>query len=321
MQVARTLTLLTLVVVTTAAAAQAQIYPTRSITIVNGFSPGGNTDSALRQIAARLAERLGQPVVVVNRPGASGTIAAGTVTRAAPDGHTLLFGVAANLAVAPAAMKIPPYDPVRAFTPIIEVASGPYLWMVRADLPAQTMPEFVAWARSKRGQGNYASPGVGSVHHLATEMLLQAMGVEMVHIPGGRNLYLSLMTGEVDAMFDTLPGPIAHANAGKLRALAVTGSKRLGVLPEVQTLTEQGLADVPVKFWWGLVGPAGLPPAIVTRLNSEVAAILAEGPVQATFATWGIQATGGSAESFGATIAQESARWRDFAARTKIELQ
>jgi tripartite-type tricarboxylate transporter receptor subunit TctC len=321
MQVARTLTLLALAFVTTTTAAEAPTYPTQPITIVNGFSSGGNTDSALRQIAARLAERLGQPVVVLNRPGASGTIAAGTVARAVPDGHTLLFGVAANLAVAPAAMKAPPYDPVHAFAPIIEVASGPYIWMVRADLPVRTMPEFVAWARSKRGQGNYASPGVASVHHLASEMLLQTIGVEMVHIPGGRNLYLSLMAGEVDAMFDTLPGPIAHVKAGKLRALAVTGSKRLEVLPEVQTLAEQGLPDVPVKFWWGLVGPAGLPPSIVTRLNTEVAAILAEGPVQATFAAWGIHATGGSAESFGAWIAQESARWRDFAARTKIVLQ
>ena len=321
MQVARIFTLLALIVITVTATAKAQTYPTRPITIVNGFSSGGNTDTALRQIAARLAERLGQPVVVVNRPGASGTIAAGMVARAAPDGYTLLFGVAANLAVAPAAMKVPPYDPVRAFTPIIEIASGPYIWMVRGDLPVQTMPEFVAWARSKRGQGNYASPGVGSVHHLASEMLLQTVGVEMVHIPGGRNLYLSLMAGEVDAMFDTLPGPIAHAKAGKLRALAVTGSNRLGVLPEVPTLAEQGLPDVPVKFWWGLVGPAELPLSIVIRLNTEVAAILAEGPVEATFAAWGIQPAGGSAESFGAWIARESARWRDFAARTKIELQ
>ena len=321
MQVARIFTLLALIVITVTATAKAQTYPTRPITIVNGFSSGGNTDTALRQIAARLAERLGQPVVVVNRPGASGTIAASTVARAAPDGYTLLFGVAANLAVAPAAMKVPPYDPVRAFTPIIEIASGPYIWMVRGDLQVQTMPEFVAWARSKRGQGNYASPGVGSVHHLASEMLLQTIGVEMVHIPGGRNLYLSLMAGEVDAMFDTLPGPISHAKAGKLRPLAVTGSKRLGVLPEVPTLTEQGLPDVPVTFWWGLVGPAELSPSIVIRLNTEVAAILAEGPIQATFAAWGIHPTGGSAESLGAWIARESARWRDFAARTKIELQ
>jgi len=238
-----------------------------------------------------------------------------------PDGHTLLFGVAANLAVAPAAMKLPPYDPVQAFTPIIEVASGPYLWMVRADLPAKTMPEFVAWAKGKPGQGNYASPGVASAHHLASEMLLQTLGVEMVHIPGGRNLYLSLLAGDIDAMFDTLPGPIVHARAGKLRVLAVTGTQRLTALPEVRTLTEQGLPDVPARFWWGLVGPAGLPPATVTRLNTEVAAILAEAPVQATFASWGIQTSGGSADSFGAWIAQESTRWREFAARNKIEQQ
>ena len=320
MPIVRTFTL-ALAVLSCAASAAAQTYPTQTITIFNGFAAGGNTDTALRQIAVRLAERLGQAVVVVNRPGASGTIAAGTVARAVPDGHTLLFGVAANLAVAPAAMKLPPYDPVQAFTPIIEVASGPYLWMVRADLPAKTMPEFVAWAKGKPGQGNYASPGVASAHHLASEMLLQTLGVEMVHIPGGRNLYLSLLAGDIDAMFDTLPGPIVHARAGKLRVLAVTGTQRLTALPEVRTLTDQGLPDVPARFWWGLVGPAGLPPATVTRLNTEVAAILAEAPVQATFASWGIQTSGGSADSFGAWIAQESTRWREFAARNKIEQQ
>ena len=320
MPMVRTFTL-ALAVLSCAASAAAQTYPTQTITIFNGFAAGGNTDTALRQIAVRLAERLGQAVEVVNRPGAAGTIAAGTVARAVPDGHTLLFGVAANLAVAPAAMKLPPYDPVQAFTPIIEVASGPYLWMVRADLPAKTMPEFVAWAKGKPGQGNYASPGVASAHHLASEMLLQTLGVEMVHIPGGRNLYLSLLAGDIDAMFDTLPGPIVHARAGKLRVLAVTGTQRLTALPEVRTLTEQGLPDVPARFWWGLVGPAGLPPATVTRLNTEVAAILAEAPVQATFASWGIQTSGGSADSFGAWIAQESTRWREFAARNKIEQQ
>ena len=319
MDIARTLTLAVAVLVA-AATANAQPLSTQPITIVNGFAAGGNPDNALRKIAARLAERLGQPVIVDNRPGASGTIAAGAVARAVPDGHTLLFGVAANLAVAPATMKVPPYDPVRAFTPIIEVASGPYLWMVRADLPVRTMPEFIVWAKGKPGKGNYASPGVASAHHLASEMLLQTLGVEMVHIPS-RNLYSALLSGEVDAMFDTLPGPMAQAKAGKLRVLAVTGSKRLTVFPDVPTLAEQGLPDVPVRFWWGLVGPAGLPPTIVARLNAEVAAILAEDPVRAVFASWGIEATGGSPESFGTRIAEESARWRDFAARSKIALQ
>lgn len=162
MQFARTVTFLAMAALTTVAAAEAPTYPTQPITILNGFASGGNTDTALRQITARLAERLGQPVVVVNRPGASGSIAAGSVARPVPDGHTLLFGVAANLAVAPPAMKVPPYDPALAFTPIIEVASGPYIWMVRADLPVRMMTAFVTWARSRRGQVNYASPGVAS---------------------------------------------------------------------------------------------------------------------------------------------------------------
>ena len=229
--------------------ASAQTFPTRAITLVNGFPPGGPTDLTLRQIAAKLSERLGQPTVIDNRAGASGTIAGTFVAHAAPDGHTLLFGVGANLAVALATMKTPPYDPATAFSPIIEVARGPYLWMVKPSVPAKNLREFIAWAKANPGKVNYGSPGQGSVHHLAGELFKRAAGIEMLHVPykGGTTAYTALLGGEIDGMFDSMPTPLPHIAGGGIRALGVTGAKRLQVLPDVPTLAEQGVAGVDVQ--------------------------------------------------------------------------
>ena len=296
-----------------AGAACAQTYPSKAITLVNGFPPGGPTDLTLRQIAAKLSERLGQPTVIDNRAGASGTIAGTMVARAAPDGHTLMFGVAANLAVALATMKNPPYDPVTAFTPIIEVARGPYVWMVKPSVPANNLKEFIAWAKANPGKVNYGSPGQGSVHHLAGELFKRAAGIEMLHVPykGGTTAYTALLGGEIDGMFDSMPSPLPHIAGGKIRALGVTGSKRLQVLRDVPTLVEQGVAGVDVHFWWGFVGPAGLPKDIVAKLNAEIARALADPELRATFAKWNIEPSPGTPEAFGAYIAQEAKRWRE----------
>lgn len=308
--------------VTLAGAAAAQPYPNRPVTILNGFPPGGATDIVLRQVAATLAGRLGQPVVIENRPGAAGTIAAGAVARAVPDGYTLLFGVAANLAVAPATMQRPPYDPSSAFTAIIELSRGPYVWLVRSDAAAKDLKEFIGWSRSNPGKANYATPGQGSVHHLATEMLKQATGAQMTHVPykGGPAMVAALLSGEVQGMFDSPPAHLPNISAGKMRALAVTGSRRIAALPDVPTLAEQGLPDLEVHSWWGFVGPAGLPPEIVRRLNAEIASALADPELKATFARLSIEATPGTAEEFGRFIAQEAARWRQFVAASGLML-
>ena len=304
-------------------AAFGQAYPSKSVTILNGFPPGGPTDLTLRQVAAKLSERLGQPVVIDNRAGAAGTIAGAAVAKAAPDGYTLLFGVAANLAVAPATMRVPPYDPPAAFAPIIEVARGPYLWMVKPSVPARDMPTFIAWAKGNQGKVNYGSPGQGSVHHLAGEMLKRAVGLEMVHVPykGGTTAYTALLGGEIDAMFDSMPAPLPHINAGKIRALGVTGPKRLPALPDVPTLDEQGIKGIDVHFWWGFVGPAGLPKDIVAKLNSEMARALSDPELKGTLAKWNIEPSPGTPEAFGAFIAQESRRWREFIASTGLRLE
>lgn len=301
----------------------AQAYPTKPVTILNGFPPGGATDTVVRLIGSKLSDRLGQPVVVENRAGAAGTIAGGAVARAESDGHTLLFGVAANLAVAPATMAKAPYDPARAFTAIIEVARGPYIWMVKPGVPARTMQEFIVWAKKNSGKVNYGSPGQGSVHHLATEMLNQATGMAMTHIPykGGATAYTAMLGGEIDAMFDSMPVPLPYIKAGKIRALGVTGSRRLTALPDVPTLAEQGVPGLDVHFWWGFVGPAGLPKPVVAKLNAEIARALADPDLKATFAKWDIEPTPDTPEAFGAYIAQESARWKAFVAKSNLKLE
>lgn len=313
---------LALLFASAAASALAQPYPEKPVTIINGFPPGGPTDAALRPIAARLAARLGQPVLVENRPGAAGMIAAAAVARSAPDGYLLLFGVAANLAVAPAVARKPPYDPARAFTPIGEIARGPYLWLVRADNPARNMAEFVAWTRAQHGKANYASPGQGSVHHVATEILKQKTGAQMTHIPykGGSALGAALLGGEVQGMLESPSAYLGSIRAGKLRALGVTGERRLAALPAVPTLQEQGIAGLDVSSWWGLVGPAGMPRDVVTRLNAELVAVLGEAQLLELFAKMNVTPTPGTPEAFGAYIAQEWQRWQRFAAQSGVTL-
>jgi tripartite-type tricarboxylate transporter receptor subunit TctC len=317
MSTARIALLLALLVAS--AAAGAADYPSRPIKILNGFQPGGPPDIVLRRLASGLETRLGQAVVVENRPGATGTIAAASVARAAPDGYTLLFGVAANLAVAPAMMTPPPYDPAKSFTPIIEVARGPYVWIVRSDAPARTLPDFIAWARGAPGSLNYASPGPGSVHHLATEMFKQAAAIDLVHVPHKGGFYVALLAGDVQAMFESMPGPLPHLQAGKIRILGVTGPRRLAILPEVPTFAEQGGPDLDVSSWWGIVGPAGLPAPVVQRLNAEVAALLKEPDLQATLAQWGIEASPGTPAQFGALVEKEATSWRERVARFGVK--
>jgi tripartite-type tricarboxylate transporter receptor subunit TctC len=293
--------------------------PTRPIRILHGFQAGGPPDIALRRVASHLEARLGQPVVVENRPGATGTIAAAAVARAVPDGHTLLFGVAANLAVAPAMMAPPPYDPAKAFTAIIEVARGPYVWIVRSDAPAKDLAEFAAWARTAPGKLNYASPGIGSVHHLATEMFKQAASIDMVHVPYKGGLYAGLLAGDVQAMFESMPGPLPHLKAGKIRILAVTGPRRLAILPDVPTFAEQGAGDIDANSWWGFAGPAGLPEPVVARLNTEIATALSQPELLATMAQWGIEPSPGTPGEFSTYVAAEAAKWRDRVERFGIK--
>jgi tripartite-type tricarboxylate transporter receptor subunit TctC len=296
----------------------AQAYPTKPVTLVNGFPPGAATDTISRQIASVLTRRLGQPVVVENRVGASGTIGAATVARAAPDGYTLLFGVLSNLIVGPASIKDIAYDPVQSFTPIVEIARGPYVLVVTQAVPARTLAEFTDYARKNPGKLNFGSVGPGSAHHFAGEMLKRAAGIQMVHIPykGGGPAYAGLLGGEIQVLLDTMPGPQPHIKSGALRALAVTGPKRLSTLPDVPTFLEQGQDGVDVQFLFGIVAPKGVPADIVARLNTEIAQALAEPEIRATLAGQSIEPSPGTPDAFGALLALEWKRWREIVAKT-----
>jgi tripartite-type tricarboxylate transporter receptor subunit TctC len=301
----------------------AQTYPAKPITLVNAFPPGGSTDIIARQLAAKLSQRLAQQVVVDNRAGASGTIGAASVARAEPDGYTMLFGVAANLAVAPAVLKSLPYDPVKSFASVVEIARGPYVLTVNPSVPAKDVAEFVAYAKQNPGKLNYGSPGQGSVHHLVNEMLKQATGIDLVHVPykGGAPMYTAVVAGEVQVLIDGMPGPLAHIRSGKIRALGVTGDRRLAVLPDVKSFAEQGIKGVDAQFWWGIVVPAGTPQPVIARLNAEITQALADPEIKATFQNQNIEPSPGTSEAFGAWIAAERVRWVEVVAKAGIKLE
>ena len=301
-----------------AAGAAGQGFPSRPITLVNGFPPGGGPDILARQVATAASKRLGQPMVVENRPGASGTIGAGTVARAVPDGHTLLFGVGSNLAIGPATLKDVPYDPVQSFAPVVEIARGPYVLVVASALPARNVAELVEHAKRHPGKLNFASVGPGSPHHFAGELFRREAGIELVHVPykGGGPAYAGFLAGEVQVFFDSMPGPQAHIQSGAVRPLAVTGPKRLAVLPDVPTFAEQGVQGVDVSFMFGVLAPAGTPRDAVLRLNAAIAESLADPEVRAAFARQAVEPSPGTPEAFGALVAAEAKRWREIVART-----
>ena len=292
-------------------AALAQDYPTKPIRFIVGFAPGGVTDIVARALSSRLFESMGQQVVVDNRAGGGGTIAAVTVARAPPDGYTLLMSSVSIMATNVSMYSKLPYDPLRDFAPITLAVATPYLATVQAALPANTLPEFIALARARPGQFNFGSSGTGGGAHLAVELFKAMAGIELAHVPyKGAALALNdLLGGHIQLTFSQPPVVLPHVRSGRAKALAITSAQRLAVLPEFPTFAESGLPGYEATSWQGVVAPAATPPAIIAKLHAEIARALRAPEIGARLAAEGSTPGGITPDEFALYIRREIVKW------------
>ena len=293
------------------APALAQSWPDKPIRMVVGFAPGGFTDVLARLLGQKLSERLGQPVLVENKPGAAGTLGADLVAKSKPDGYTLLLGHSNSNAVAPALYPKLPYDVVRDFTPVIRVATTPLLLTVNASVPATDVRSFVALAKSRKDGLSYASSGNGSAQHLAAARFMLATRTQMTHVPykGSGQAIVDLLAGTVDLNFESPPNVLPHLQSGKLKALAITSARRSPLLPDVPTLAEAGVPNAEMLQWFAVLAPAGLPQPILGRLNSELNSILSQPDVVDKIASQGGEIIGGTPKAFVDFLPRDTAAW------------
>ncbi len=287
-------------------------YPSRPITVVVGYPPGGATDIIARLVATKLSQSLGQPVIVENKPGAGSNIATEQVVRAKPDGYTLLVETIAN-ATNMTVYKNIKYDSARDLAPIVQFMSSPSVLCVSPSLKATDLKSLIALAKAEPGKLTFASSGVGGSPHLAGELLKLRAGIDLVHVPykGATPALVDVISGHVSMGFKTSLGALDQIQAGKLRPIAVAYAKRLPELPDVPTMAEAGLADFEVSSWNGLAAPAGTPEPIIRKLNEEVNRILAMPDVREQLRTLGAQAVGGTSQAFADYVNAEIGKWRD----------
>ncbi len=294
-------------------ACQAFAWPDQAITFVVPYTPGTGIDLIARQLSAHLPKALGQPVVVDNVAGASGNIGSDRVARAKPDGYTLMVQVN-TLVMNKSLYKSLSYDPVADFTPVALTSWGSLLLVANPNTQkATTLAEVVAAAKAAPGKLAYATPGVGTPHHLSMALLAQSTGVDMLHVPykGTAGAVTDLLGGRIDFMFLPVHVALQHIQAGKLRAIATGSPKRLAQLPDVPTLAEAGAAIDNVDMWYGVLAPKGTPPEIVARLHREIAAVLKQPDVAKAFEAQGMVPAAASPGEFGALIAKDARRWAD----------
>ncbi len=294
-------------------------YPTKPIRLVIPFPAGGATDLFGRSIAQKLGERLGGTVVIDNRPGAGGVIGSDAVSKAAPDGYTLLLATTSTHSVGPAINPRIPYDVERDFTPIAQVGSAPNIMLVPNSAPAHTLKEWLDYARKNPGKLNYASSGNGTIVHLTAELFKSSADIFLVHIPyKGTALSIpDLVSGKVDLLFDSLPTGLPHVRDGRLRALAVTSAKRTALAPELPAVAEV-LPGFESITWFGLYGPKGLPADIQSRVNAAVGQTLADAEVSGKLARLGIEPVSGTPQQFAQMVAADTAKWKKIITQRKI---
>jgi tripartite-type tricarboxylate transporter receptor subunit TctC len=295
-------------------------YPDRTVRIIVPFPPGGPADALARIVGERLATSFGKPFVVENRAGAGGNIGMEQGARAAPDGYTLILAPVGNLTVAPALYSKLPYDPARDFAPITVLASVPNVLIVNPSVPVKTVAELVALAKAKPASLNYASPGNGSIPHLAGEWFKRLAGVDIVHVPfnGVAPASTAVLSGEVQMFFAQSSAALPQWRAGKVVALGVATPKRIAAAPDLPTIAEQGFPGFDATSWYALVAPAGTPPAVIERLHAEIVRVLAEPDVREKIAGLGAEPVGNSPEEFAAMQRAEAARWTRVAREANI---
>jgi len=298
-------------------------YPQRPIRFLIPQSPGGASDTVARIVAQRLGERVGQQLVVDNRPGATGNIGHEMVARALPDGYTMLL-TAPNLVTSPSLFAKLAFDPVKDFTPITQLTLSPNVWLVHPGFAARTMKELIDIVRAKPGQIDFASSGLASTQHLAGELLNVVTGIKLNHVPykGGGPALIDLMGGRMQVMSSTLPSAVPHIKSGKVRALAVTSAKRAAALPELPTVAEAAaLPGYEASTWQGLLFPRATPAAIVQRMNTEVGQVLAATDVRTRLSDLGYEPVGSSSAQFGEFIRVELAKWAKVIKSAGIKLE
>lgn len=302
------------------AAAHAQAWPDKPVTLLVPFPPGGSTDTVARAIAPKLQQSLGGNFVVDNKPGAGGTIAAAQAARAPADGSTFFVTSLGPLVIAPHLIKGVPYDALKDFDTITVLVQAPNVLVVPAASPHKSVADVIAFHKAQPGKMTFASSGNGSSDHLTAELFWQQTGTRGSHIPykGGAPAVQDLLGAQVDASFQNVNAVVAHVNAGKLRALAVTGEKRSPVLPSVPTLSEAGVKNVDVYSWQAIVGPKNLPPAVRTKMHEAVVAALADLQVRQRFTDLGFEVVGNTPAQFASFQQREFARWKQVIETGKI---
>jgi len=309
-------------VLTPCGAALGQAYPAKAIRMVVGFPPGGGTDIVGRIIAQKLSDAVGQQVIVDNRGGASGQLAAEIVAKSAPDGYTIMMAHIAAIAILPSLVSKLPYDAQKDFAPISLAAIGPNLLVVHPSVPAHTVKELIALAKAHPGQLQYASPGAGTVQHLAGELFKLQAKVDILHVPykGSGQSIVDLIAGQVHMDFDAIPPVINYVRQGKLRAIAVTSAKRSQQLPDIPTIEESGVPGFDMSTWWGLVAPAAVGKDVVSKLAGETVNLLKQPDVREKIAFVGADPVGNSPEEFAAFIRSETEKYARIVKAANIKI-
>ncbi|MBX3649878.1 MAG: tripartite tricarboxylate transporter substrate binding protein [Burkholderiales bacterium] len=302
--------------------AAAQAFPSKPLRLILPYPPGGGSDTIARPVTRKISENIGQQVIVDNRGGAGGNIGMETAARAAPDGYTIVMALTAQLAVNPSLYAKVPYDPVRDFEPVTLLANGAYLLVAHPSLPAKTVKEVIAIAKKRPGELLYASSGNGSGGHLANELFNVMTGIKITHVPykGGGPALVDTISGQTQLLFATPIASVGHIQAGRLRAIAVSTTKRVGTMPEVPTVSESGVPGYDSGVWYAILAPRGTPQNLVARLNEEFRKALGDPGIREFLSKSGVDPEGGTPEELGKYIRSELAKWAKVIKAANIRL-